>query len=88
MKTDWNSIELAPLLNDKGEPNLMLLFEPHSMGGFCFVGFYHNEEWRDNIGSENIYHPTKYSLFESPSECPTKLTSKKGGRPGKRIFII
>lgn len=52
----WQPIESAP----KGEEDMILMFEPHEMGGFMFAGCWDQRgEWRNNLDSE-VQKPTHW----------------------------
>lgn len=56
----WQPIATAPRLS-QDEPELLLLFEPHDMGGFCFVGTYSELTgvWFNNLDLKE-QHPTHW----------------------------
>lgn len=61
----WQPIETAPLTFQ----NLILLFEPHSQGGFMFVGCWDEfkKSWYNNLDMET-QHPTHWMPLPPPPE--------------------
>jgi hypothetical protein len=58
----WQPIETAP---KDGTP--VLCFEPHSMGGYCFVAAPNEDgDWCDNLATLNTYKPTHWMPLPAP----------------------
>lgn len=69
----WKPIETAPLGRvDDDEPTLLLLFEPHDMGGFVFVGTYSHvyNYWFNNLDQKE-QHPTHWMPLPAAPLSPT-----------------
>jgi len=56
MVMEWQEIDIDTLNYE-----LLLLWEPHSMGGFMFVGMYHREDsvWFNNL-DQKVQNPTHW----------------------------
>ena len=66
LNNTWQTIDTAQLLDENNEPKLMLLFVPHSMGGYCFVGCKYKDEWIDNLNTGFKYEPTHWIELPTP----------------------
>lgn len=56
--TEWQAVDSVCWVDAEGEPILRLLFAPHEMGGYIFVGTFFNRKWIDNLGRADDHKPT------------------------------
>lgn len=64
--TEWQPIETARFLDDNDNPILMMLYAPHEMGGYIFVGCFVNGKWADNLHCATDHKPTHWQPLPQP----------------------
>lgn len=62
----WQPIETASLLDTEGEPKLLSLFCPHSMGGYILTGYFWQGHWTDNLNTGLPCNPTHWMPLPPP----------------------